>query len=230
MMVEKIGEVGIDPRNVKYPCTNESVPAVLAGIDPHREDVVVSICGSGDVPIALSPYVKKVYAVDNSRCQINYAREQATLLAAQDDLFFRDSLVGNLNPFCLGGVHDIGTSDLINRKDYFSSRMNDFGDALHKIEFVEADILDFLGDFNGGLHKIYFSNAMAFGGEGILESFSLPGLNPGGLIYLSGSITYYDRKYPHFVKDSRLTRRAQEVQWGKGCPRWHPKVFKKKAA
>jgi len=227
-MAEKIGEISIDPRGIRYPCTNESIPAVFAGLNPHRDDVVVSICSSGDVPFALAPYVKKIYAVDNVRLQIDYAREQAELLGAQNDLFFRDSLIGNLKHIRIGGCHDIGPTDLINRKDYFSPRMNSFGDALHKIEFVEADILEFLGDFQKGLHKIYFSNALEYGGEGVLEGLSLSGLNPGGLIYLSESITYYDRKYPYFVQDFRLTKMAKELQRGKCRLRWNPKVFKKK--
>jgi hypothetical protein len=50
--------------SVWYLCTNESIPAVVVGLDLKPMDIVVSICGSGDIPFAIAPCVKKVYAVD----------------------------------------------------------------------------------------------------------------------------------------------------------------------
>ncbi len=50
--------------NVKYPCANESILAVMTGLSPNKKDVAVIIGGSGDISFAVSSCVSKVYAVD----------------------------------------------------------------------------------------------------------------------------------------------------------------------
>lgn len=53
-------------KDVLYPCTNESISAVIRGLDLKKDDVVISIAGSGDIPFAIAPHVKKIYAIDKS--------------------------------------------------------------------------------------------------------------------------------------------------------------------
>ena len=60
--------------------TNESLDAIINGMNLNSKDIVLSICGSGDIPFAIAPLVKKVIAVDGSLNQINYARARKEAL------------------------------------------------------------------------------------------------------------------------------------------------------
>ena len=101
-------------KGVNFPCTNEAIPAVVDGLELKSDDIVVSILGSGDIPLAIAPHVKKVYALDRNHSQVKYAKKQINCLKE-----------GNLGEFYninfIKTVSDPRTAQsMIQRKDYFS--------------------------------------------------------------------------------------------------------------
>jgi len=72
-----------------YGHTNESLWAVVAGMNVSRKDRVLCICSSGDQAFALAEYANKVVAVDRDVKQINYAKRRLEALRNKnyDDFF-----------------------------------------------------------------------------------------------------------------------------------------------
>ena len=60
--------------------TNESIDAVLAGLNPNKEDRILSVCGTGCIPLALLAYAGSVDAVDINQKQLDYVQKQLELL------------------------------------------------------------------------------------------------------------------------------------------------------
>ncbi|MDD5192687.1 MAG: DUF3419 family protein [Candidatus Nanoarchaeia archaeon] len=63
-----------------YGHTNESLWAIVAGMDVAKKDRVLSICSSGDQAFALGEYANEVVAVDINTAQINYAKRRLEAL------------------------------------------------------------------------------------------------------------------------------------------------------
>ncbi len=174
---------------VKYPCTNESIPAVLGGLGLKSDDVVVSIAGSGDIPFAISPYVSKVYAVDSDESQIEFMREQVEFLEEGDfDGFCRSKFmarngmkyVGNVLPLC-----DVGMDHMIARRDYFEQKFSETRGSLSRIEIVNEDILGFMGSLDkNSVNRVYFSNIFDWVNIiGVVNDNAIDAISVGGIIY-----------------------------------------------
>ncbi|MCK5449514.1 hypothetical protein KAI32_01475 [Candidatus Pacearchaeota archaeon] len=107
-------KVGLVEYRVLYPCTNEYIPSIIDGLDLKPSGVVISIDGSGDVPLAIAPYVRKVYAVDRDEAQIMFMREQISFLNKGDfGPFYRAGSFNSSNGF------DVKEGDIIQRELFF---------------------------------------------------------------------------------------------------------------
>ena len=227
-MVNKTGE---EIRYIiDYPCTNESIPAIITGLDLKSSDIVVSIAGSGDVPFAIAPYVKKVYVVDNNKNQIRFMREQMGCLKEEAfEIFCRENTMRGLSNSC-----DVDYNNLIARKKYFEKIFSKVRKSIPKIEVVESDILSFLGNFSKSLiDKVYFSNALSRGSFD-KQDFGeyLCGVKIGGLSYSTS-------KYKDFSDigvfggwgiRSDLTRNSGKIQKRnnrRGNYDWFPVVYER---
>ena len=215
---------------LSYPCTNESILAVVSGLSLNRKDVAVLVAGSGDIPFAIAPYVDKVYAVDKNEHQLNFIREQMGLLRERDNNFFRDNFVLEESD----NFFDVCLEDFANRKKYFSNKFKSVVKSLDKIELVSGNIFDVARDLgkNGDIFdRFYVSNAMDYGAPFSLCSFddSLSGLRTGGLFYdascsedIKAAENYFSKS---LVLDKARTIKARAGESGK--IKWHPAVYRK---
>lgn len=58
-----------------YSHTNESLDAIVKGMNVNETDDIIAVCGSGDQAFALLEYAGSVLAVDSDRQQIEYAQK-----------------------------------------------------------------------------------------------------------------------------------------------------------
>ena len=63
--------------------TNESLDAIMAGLDPQKEDIILSTCGTGCIPIALAEYAERIDAVDIESHTLTYTQELMELLKGE---------------------------------------------------------------------------------------------------------------------------------------------------
>ncbi|MFH1333256.1 MAG: hypothetical protein ABIH53_03405 [archaeon] len=64
-----------------YSSTNESLDAVITGLEPDKTDRILAVGGSGDQTFAMIEYGAKVVCVDNDTTQISYIQERKKLLS-----------------------------------------------------------------------------------------------------------------------------------------------------
>jgi hypothetical protein len=168
--------------------TNESLEAIVSGLNPQSEDFVLSICGAGDQAFALLERAGEITIVDEIPWQIKYFLRRKSLLESGEFEMF-------LNPGQRPRDND-DSEDLRFRNEYFSE------ERLEKIKRKLKDswrIKEKTGDIfkikfaKGEFNKIYLSNALSpyypgtEGVEFIKESLQRTAkwLSDGGLIYIS---------------------------------------------
>ncbi len=220
----------------RYPCTNESLHAVVAGIEPKRTDVVVSVAGSGDAPFALAPYVNKIYALDIDAAQIDFMEEQMEFLKTQNyHKFFRDKLLKK--HYTTDGhesLFDISTEHLIERKKYFKPRIKDVEESLSKIKIIEADLMEFMYFLQKkSINKVYLSNLLEWERTDIERIENLvETVKEGGIIYDSSRNTnglqemVKAGKLELNHKKSKIAKSLQE-QINSKTYEWVPTVYRK---
>src|SRR3989344_2201645 len=69
---------------LKYSRANESVAAVMLGLDLQADDEVYAVGGSGDYGFAMLEYVKRVVVVDNNSKQVELMRKRGGFLSRLD--------------------------------------------------------------------------------------------------------------------------------------------------
>lgn len=74
----------LDTSYVKFPCTNESLDAIVHSLDVRPEDNVLAIGGSGDQAFALLEYVNSVVALDVDPVQRDFIQNRLNLLRQGD--------------------------------------------------------------------------------------------------------------------------------------------------
>lgn len=130
---------------VLYEATNEVLNAIVYGMDLKPSDRVLSICGSGDQPFAISEYVREVVAIDHDSYQIEYAAKKfENIKKGEYDEFFK--------------VYDTEPYKIKPRTKYFSKK--DRLDIIRKksnIMFLLARLEDM--HYFEGFNKVYLSNA-----------------------------------------------------------------------
>lgn len=63
-----------------YPYTNESLDAVVKGLDVNSSDDIIAVCGSGDQAFAMLEYANSVLAIDSDINQVEYANKRAVMI------------------------------------------------------------------------------------------------------------------------------------------------------
>ncbi len=145
------------PDELSYACTNESLEAIVRGLNPQPRDSILAICGSGDQAFAMLEKASKVTVVDYLPQQIEYFSKRKKLLKAGEFKKFRD----------LGRefIPDQSLVYLNSRNRYFSKerletiRLNLEGSE--RTTEITGDIFDLefpRKEFN----KVYLSNALSY--------------------------------------------------------------------
>jgi hypothetical protein len=220
--------------NVGYPYTNESLDAIIQGLEIKQGDKVLSVLGSGDQAFAMLEFAESVIATDNNIRQVKYAEERRNLLA-----------IGNVEQFLLLG-NDSEQCTKQNRDrsiDYFKEpgRLERIRQNLGKLKIKEGDFTYLLG--RELFTKIYLSNALGYRSSIIYEEACylaakmVQSMEIGGLLYISNNedlerAKYYTDAFVHcnrkdnwpkgLVLDLQLMEKASELEHF-----WKPAVFRR---
>ena len=165
-----------------YSCINENIECVLDGISPKKNDIIISIGGSGNIPFAIAPYAKHVYAVDKNPIQIDFIKEQIKLFSVGNKNFYRENFItdSSINFFY------VSSNNIINRKRYFEKNLEKVVNKLGNIPIINGNIFEFAESFSfGEYNELYLSNTLDY--EDIISNkkikFSTKHLKIGGLVY-----------------------------------------------
>ncbi len=190
---------------VSYIATNETVEAIVESLSVKSDDIILTVCGSGDIPFALLEKGAKVIAVDVSGIQIQYAEWRMKKLESGDvDTFFRFIDSGR------------GEKNTLNR-DYFSldDRLTRIKEYAPKIEFLKSNVFRTTTNdlfFN----KIYLSNTLGFGDNSCDLAGVASCLVSGGLLYITQDRFYNGSRFfdlpAGLVDDSEQTAVAREYE------------------
>ena len=193
--------------NLKFTFCNESLPSIIAGLDPQKEDAILAIGGSGDQAFALLEFGCRVYVIDYDNSQINFIKSVFQILKNRDfDSFIYRENNDKISQFI---KERIGVDMFEQRNTYFNNqeRFNKICSNLDNLTIIEPaqSIFDFLEQNHSSKNslmfsKIYLSNIFTTmsnyrkdGSKGEYDfqdfpnSLSIIGLNilEGGLIYFA---------------------------------------------
>ena len=167
--------------------TNESLDAIVIGLDLSPQNRVLSICGSGDQAFAILEKAREITLVDSRENQINYALNRKKMLLAED-------FKGFLNP----GIEpkDLCESACLDENlAYFSAhRIARISEKVKNPESLKVKIGNIYNiDLqNEKFDRIYLSNSIGYGSNTL--NFDLtderlgsiaPALTSDGLIYVT---------------------------------------------
>jgi hypothetical protein len=227
--------------NIEGLATNESLKAVITGLNVSPKDEILSICGSGDQAFAMLEKAKRVVVVDRNPCQINYFKRRAEKLK-----------YGFFNEFLdVGRIHGdwIDEECLDSRNEYFSqTRLKKIQAKIIRSDSTREVVGDIfrLSPKKSKFNKIYLSNALDYSSSGIdisliearLKTFGEV-IVPNGLIYITkwDAIQEVAKRdiYPilqsaNLKIEQELTRKARALQGREGYfgTVWFPVVLQKK--
>ena len=216
-------------KSLSFPITNEFLLQILEGLEVKKEDLILSICGSGDQAFAMAAQGAEVTAVDVTENQLDYARKRIQALYPHLSL--------NGFSFEAFGVFNI---DIINRKgllkrlkplrDDFFRELNLCCclEDLSRINFISGSIFDLDPSH---YNKLYLSNAINYsiirqiGSPKIIEGF-IDKISTGTLIYNAG---VHGNKFLSSTKSllerEDLTQKAVQARpldWG-----WNVQIYEK---
>lgn len=230
---------------LSYVCANESLEAIIAGLNPGENDNTLAIGGSGDQAFAILEHSARVYVVDIKKSQTDYIKKRARLLETGDYAGFLQippESDFSLNPTASNKSH------LTSREHYFTKeRFDRIRKRVSELRILPPiDVLRAIKIIKG-LTKIYLSNALEFGkklpdftADLCLEQISNT-ISKDSLIYVANhdylvsSYEKFSKTYLHgievrksllpptLVLDQKLTQRARHYQKG----RWKPAVYRK---
>jgi SAM-dependent methyltransferase len=142
-------------RSPAYLYTNESLDAIVKGLDVNERDDILAVCGSGDQAFAMLEYANSVVAVDIKEDSVKYAKYRLEALKAGDiSEFLKPCRFCDINcsiPF------DKEKSNIYFRK---GNRLERIMEKAGKLKIVHKSIYEVnnLGRFSKG----YFSNALGY--------------------------------------------------------------------
>lgn len=222
-----------DGSEPSFTCTNESLEAIMAGLEPKEGDTILAIGGSGDQAFAMLETGARVVVVDIEPDQIAFIEWRREALAAEDYWTFarRAHIATDHQP-------EFGVR-LVERDDYFkdSERLRRMRENVENLTVLPpADIFDVL---KSGVTctKMYLSNIFGFSVVVPRKQFPLirDALPVGGLVYISDEPSVWDGQCDHFLPSNMRTNRqrtveARKFEYGlRGEKAWHPVVYKKVA-
>lgn len=216
-------------RVVLYPYTNESLDAIVKGMDVNETDDIIAVGGSICQAAAMLEKAHSVTAVDDSKNQIEYAKERTAMLQE-----------GNIEKFLQLDFRLLIGEDKINMEKsiaYFSEpgRLERIRQKLDKLKIKHAD--DILGEAKQGrFTKAYLSNIIGYDafmkGEAEQVAYAeqlAAALEEPGMIYVSNGVTTFLHLSKKLRKDFALTdiARAEEAKRNEGsCLVWKPDVWR----
>ncbi len=196
-----------------YLATNESILGIVASLSVKKDDAVLSVCGSGDVPFALLEYAKFVCACDISIDQINYAKYRlAQLNQGRYEEFFNTPKLDNIW---------ITPEARRKQKEYFTlERLEKIRKKSQCISFKIANVCDKQDET---FSKIYLSNAPLDGivssRKTLIQSFNnlAESLLPEGLLYHAAGEDYVSgiQRYSKSITPSYFLKRELKKTWSR---------------
>ena len=225
-------EVGIacNHSRAMYQVSNESLPAIIRGMDVKPRDRILAICGSGDQALALLEFVGKVVAVDISPDQLALADHRVDVLKKGE---YKEMF--NL-PEDRQVLHCIERS----RRRYFSQpgRLGRIAAKLGKLELMgPADILETAKSFpDRTFNKIYLSNVtvaredvVCFKNKEELLMGLADCLPLRGVIYSSTNTVFYPEDLLSINEKLTVEVRGLEKCYAPDSGMdWKPTVYRKK--
>ncbi|HIH24418.1 TPA: class I SAM-dependent methyltransferase [Candidatus Woesearchaeota archaeon] len=189
--------------------TNESLEQIMTGMQPHKQDLILAVCGSGDQAFALIEHDAQVIAVDTHPGQVSYAKRRAGFLRA-----------GAYEEFLTAGRSHLRSDVLA----YFTApgRMDRIRKNLGNIAFNTLDIFGIPAAMRIVFSKVYLSNAHYFDNwVGHTEMHRVADkLEEGGRLYATGE-SYKFKDCCKMTIDNAMTSRIQSMN-GNG---WNPVVY-----
>ena len=191
-----------------YKISNESLPAIVTGLNARPRDRILAVGGSGDQALALLEFAGQVVAVDNSPAQVGLIRKRVGILRG-----------GHYNEFFCH--HPDETEDTKTaRNQYFAQngRLQRIASRLDRLKILgPRDIFEIIADSpQGAFNKFYLSNVLGYSFP--KSAYQLAGniasqLPLCGLVYLAQN---KDKSWQVFLEEQglvineRLTIAAQE--------------------
>ncbi len=146
-------------RGLAFEATNESLDAVVAGVDPSPSDVVLAVGGSGDQAFALLEHAGRVIVVDDHPGQLMWIEDRLGALKDGDLSLFLYSSEEETSP--------LGITDSEVRDGYFlePGRFDRIKTRAGNLTVLPPmDMLEFLrGDFNTSVDAVFLSNVVGYG-------------------------------------------------------------------
>lgn len=205
--------------------SNESINAVMYGLDFLKKDSVISVCGSGDYAFAMLEKVREIIVVDNREMQIDLFYNRKKLIEKGD---FKKFLEIKQEPV---NIQDERNLEFRNR--YFSHRrLNDIKKNLESTVVTEVVGDIYKIEFNKKVNKIYLSNTLSYWkyrGNRKEDMQNITNLvSVGGLIYISDGIIANNILNPLIKINKHLTKESQKIQREEyNGYNWSPVVFRK---
>jgi len=209
---------------VEWKYTNESLPAIVAGLDLENSkgQYVWAICGSGDQAYAIAEFVPRVVAVDNNKNQLDFAKKRGERIKNGDVNGFLEASRGTS---CFG-------QDLDRRIEYFDGdRLRKIGPRTSRVSFVHGDVYESIADQQFSFSRVYLSNTPALlNGDFDRKMDSLiSNLPVGALIYGVVKRKGFHIFHGELKIEKRLTTLARSLEPAKSkwLPAWKPSVYRK---
>lgn len=236
---------------VQYPCTNETLDAILNGMDVGEKDSIIAVGGSGDQAFALLEKAHSVTAVDRDPMQTRYIEIRADMLLNGDiDGFLCPAIRSDFGKgkskeeimekyyYPVAGVVRADKRDWERMANYFlqPGRIERIKANLGNLEIKKAN--DFLDEIKEGkFSKAYISNIIGYCPESIGERILLLKqatavlLEPCMLYVSNCSSTIFDlllkAQFRNMEELTDIARKAESVS--DASMLWRPAVFRRKA-
>lgn len=217
--------------------TNESMTAIITGLQPSPYDDILAVCGSGDQAFAMLEYGPQIFAVDTNPKQIELARKRAELIRRRKYSDFLEITRYSI----IGQVNDREKQNWRNRLFYFSrpGRLGRIRDNIQNIDFGVMDI-HHIPASAGVYDKVYLSNSgctsrkLGTDHRSFTRLCLSEHLRLGGMLYDVNGHGCLDEYYtagkylgPVFlVIDEDLTRQTRELEDRNGWD-WQPTVYRR---
>ena len=145
---------------LRFNFCNESIPSIIAGLNPNENDIILAIGGSGDQAFALLEFGCKVCVVDYNPAQINYIKEVIQNIKQNNFNFFinienNDNVSKKIKQNTNIDFFELRTKYFNNLERFEKIRSNI--DKLILIEPAQS-IFEFVKNTNLNFSKIYLSN------------------------------------------------------------------------
>lgn len=221
--------------SVRFPKTNESLESVVQGLDVGSDDRVLSICGSGDQPLAMLEKAASVVAIDVNSEQLTYAMARFDLIRIGRFSLFRNPDLFTASDFW-SFIRALAHRETVVSKYFTQERLRTIQTRLHKLAVCTGDIFDWHNHpdwIESKFDKVYLSNALdaqPFCGNACNIISLLPIIKQFGLIYVSDRF-YVDLCADAINKQLELDENLTIVARGEHADliNWNPGVYRKVA-